>query len=231
MISDQAFILHKRVYKDSSELIKLFTQNHGVFDVITKGSRRPKSKLNGQLQPFILTQVNWVGKSTLKTLIDAEQNGTIKRCAYKNHVSMLYCNEILALIKFDELVASSVFKAYQKTIKLLQQTDAVRLILRRFEWHLCCQLGYLLQIPNQCDEVDVLQFDPVNGLVINDVTQNQNNKHACTALSFRKFIEFEKMSGDEINQISSLMRVVINHLVNGQPIKCRQLLKTNVASK
>ncbi len=231
MISDQAFILHKRVYQDSSELIKLFTENHGVFDVVAKGSRRPKSKLNGQLQPFNLTQVNWVGKSALKTLVDAEQYEVIQRCAYKNHVSMLYCNELLSLIKFDASISKSVFRAYQRTIKLLRHTDAMKMVLRRFEWHLCCQLGYQLQIPNQCEEVDLLQFDPVNGLVVYDLTQNPNKKHACTALSFRKFIESEHMSGNEINQISSLMRVVINHLVNGKSIQSRQLLKTNLASK
>ncbi|MGJ8664505.1 MAG: DNA repair protein RecO, partial [Marinicella sp.] len=95
MISDQAFILHKRPYKDSSELIKLFTANHGVIDVLGKGSRRPKSKIKGQLQSFIPTQVVFSGRGSLKNLISAEQTGVLTATKYANHVSMLYCNELL----------------------------------------------------------------------------------------------------------------------------------------
>ena len=40
MISDIGYVLHKSAWKDSSELIRLFTCHHGRVDVIAKGSKR-----------------------------------------------------------------------------------------------------------------------------------------------------------------------------------------------
>ncbi len=225
MITDQAFILHKRAYKDSSQLIKLITLDHGIIDVIAKGSLRPKSKLNGQLQPFALAQVNWIGKSALKTLIDAEQSAVLQRCAYKSHVSMLYCNELLTLLRIDEHATQAIFAAYQHTVQALQQSTVVRQILRRFEWRLCCELGYELQLPNESNDDDLLEFDPTNGLIINNKQQHQGKYHPCTVHSFQQFIDSEAMTAEQLNQISHLMRVVINHLVNGKTIQSRALLK------
>ncbi len=224
MITDHAFILHKRAYKDSSELIKLLTHHHGIIDVIAKGSQRPKSKLNGQLQPFIATELSWVGKSNLKTLINAEQNAVLQRCAYKNHVSMLYCNELLSLVKIDDHTSHLLFLVYQKAIKALQESASVRLVLRYFEWRLCCELGYELQLPDKAVDNDCIEFNPTDGLIINNTRQKFDNK-PCTAESFKLFIGSKPMSFEQLNQVSNLMRVVINHLVNGKTIQSRQLLK------
>ena len=71
MISDQAFIIHKRKYKDSSEIVKLLTRQNGIIDVLAKGSFGNKSKFKGQLHPFIELQVTYTGRSELKTLVDA----------------------------------------------------------------------------------------------------------------------------------------------------------------
>lgn len=232
MITDQAFILHKRAFKDSSQLIKLITKNHGILDVIAKGSLRPKSKLNGQLQPFTITQVNWLGKSALKTLTDAEQNTVLVRCAYKNHVSLLYCNELLNLLRLDEQATSMMFLTYQKTVHELQRSTAVRSILRSFEWFLCCELGYELQLPDQANGLDHIEFDPINGLIINHKRQQRKSKgYPCTAQTFQLFVESATLNVQQLNEISQLMRVVINHLVQGKPIQSRELLKVAIHSQ
>ncbi len=224
MITDQAYILHKRAYQDSSELIKLITQNHGIIDAIAKGSQRPKSKLKGQLQPFTLTQINLMGKSSLKTLIAAEQTNVLQHCAYKNHVSMLYCNELLTLVRINEHATEVIFEAYQNTVKALQKSTSVRPLLRRFEWLLCCELGYELQLPDGSSGKEFVEFDPVNGLVFGYSKQDQFH---CLAETFQLFIDAVNLNGQQLNEISSLMRSVVNHLVQGRKINSRELLKIN----
>lgn len=216
--SDFAFILHKRAYKDSSELIKLLTQNHGIVDVIAKGSRKPKSKFQGNLQLFLNTEVFYSGQSDLKTLTDASQQEILQPCAYKNHVSMLYCNELLTLLRIEEEICKKVFSAYHKTIQQLQQQPSVSLVLRKFEWFLNRNLGYELRLPQGASATDHIEFNPTHGLQIN------NNSKFCQVSSLEKFMANELMTHDDIKQVNQLMKRVVNHMIHGKTIKSRSLL-------
>jgi len=219
MITDQAFILHKRAYKDSSELIKVMTRDHGVIDVIAKGSRRKNSKLNGQLKPFLLTEISYLDRSSLKTLIESTQNGTLVNQPFIKHVSMLYCNELLVLLNLDEDAVKTIFTAYVKTLKRLSDEKTVELALRKFEWTLCCASGYELTLPDDIKDIEFIAFDHQNGLV-KDARAQQ-----CQASSFALFIAEKSINQQQIKQVSRLMRAVINYMVNGREIKSRQLLR------
>ncbi len=218
MFSDQAFVIHKRPYKDSSELIKLLTQKEGLVDLICKGSRNPKSKFKGMLQPFILSQVFYTGKSSLKTLTEVSQQAVLKSCPYKNHVSMLYCNELLLLIGLEDEVNTEIFDAYQLTVNALQNTTTVSLILRRFELFLSQKIGYELKLPDVLSDSDNIEFDPLNGL------QQSKQSQLCTVKTFTRFVSDEALNKIEITQINRLMKSVVNHMVHGKTIQSRLLL-------
>ena len=218
MYSDQAFVLHKRPYKDSSELIKLLTRQSGIVDLISKGSRNPKSKFKGMLQPFVLTEVFYSGKSSLKTLIEVSQQFALKSCPYKNHVSMLYCNELLLLIGMHDEVNTDIFDAYQLAVKQLQTAKSVSLVLRQFEWFLSQKIGYALRLPEEVQAQDSIEFDPLNGLL-----KSQHN-HICTASIFNRFIANQTLNSNDIKQINQLMKTVVNHMVQGKTIQSRHLL-------
>ena len=218
MISDQAFILHKRSFKDSSELIKLFTANHGLIDVVGKGSRRPKSKLKGQLQSFIPTQIVFSGRGSLKNLISAEQTGVLTSTKYANHVSMLYCNELMVLLNLDVELASLLYEDYFQAINLLQKVKSVSLTLRRLEWRICQVVGYELTLPQDALDSSFLSFDPHHGLVVD------NQLKLCQRHVLNKFINEKMLTNSELLQLNRLMKCVVNHIVNGKPIKSRALL-------
>lgn len=218
MLSDTAYILHKRVYKDSSELIKLLTPIFGIMDVIAKGSRSPKSKFKGQLQSFLPTTVFVTGKSNLKTLVEVSQQGTLKSCNYKNHVSMLYCNELLLLLRLETESCEKIYHAYQTTIEQLQRNQNVSLPLRRFEWFLSKQLGYELNLPDGVGEDDFIEFDPDFGL------QLSNQSTSCRAQSLQRFINQQQLTAYDLKGINKLMKRVIDHMVHGKTINSRGLL-------
>ncbi|TDR16287.1 DNA repair protein RecO [Marinicella litoralis] len=218
MYSDQAFVLHKRPYKNSSELVKLLTLKSGLVDLISKGSRSSRSKFKGMLQPFVLTQVFYTGRSSLKTLTEVSQQAVLKPCPYKNHVSMLYCNELLLLIGMQDEVHSEIFNAYQLTVEQLQNSRSVSLILRKFEWFLSQNIGYELNLPASVNPTDFIEFDPLNGL------QKSKQTKICSVHTFNQFIGQQKLNSVEIKEINHLMKSVVNHMVHGKTIQSRNLL-------
>ena len=218
MISDQAFILHKKPYRDSSELIKVLTKTHGIMDMVSKGSRKPKSKMKGHMQHFLETHISYSGKSDLKTLIEVSQSGVLKPCKYKNHISMLYCNELLVLLKLQSDFHEDLYFKYRDTIKCLLMEHRVSPLLRRFEWFLSQYMGYALELPEIQQQSDWLNFDYTDGLVVD------NNNKLCQASTYIKFVSNKVLNQSESTQINQFMRKLVDHMVNGQTIQCRQLL-------
>lgn len=219
MISDQGFVLHKRGYRDSSEIITLFCRQQGLLDVLAKGSLRPKSPFRNQLQPFIKTHLAFTGKSSLKTLTMAEQTGVQISIPYVNQVSLLYCNELLMLIAVEESTARLIYPHYVKAIQSLQGGGAVVMPLRLFEWNLSELMGYQLVIPEGLEDQQLLAFDPANGLVLTDGSKG------VPVSTLRQFIAGEQLDGGQWRNLSVLMKPVVDHLVHGRAIRSRQLLK------
>ena len=74
MISNlqKAYVIHSRPYKETSLIVSFLTENKGKITAIAKGAKRKNSKLYGNLEPFQCLNVDYRGKSELKTLILAE---------------------------------------------------------------------------------------------------------------------------------------------------------------
>ena len=54
-----AFVIHSRPYRETSQLVEVFTQDSGRFTLVARGSRGPRSPLKGLLQPFTLLTIAW----------------------------------------------------------------------------------------------------------------------------------------------------------------------------
>ena len=65
-----AWVLHRRDFRDSSQIVELLTAEHGRISLVAKGIKRPKSRLRGLLQPFRELRVSWVARRELGTLTD-----------------------------------------------------------------------------------------------------------------------------------------------------------------
>ncbi|MCX7544620.1 DNA repair protein RecO [Marinicella gelatinilytica] len=219
MVTDDAFVLHKIKYKNSSEIIKLLSKNHGRIDAVARGSRGAKSAFKGHLQPFIKTTISYQGKQTLKTLTQAEQTGLFSPSNYLNQVAMLYCNELLLLLNMDEEQSTAVYPEYQNLITHLNGAKSVSLYLRYFELTLCQLSGYALSIDNHIPDDTALVFQPDLGLVASQTDKN------CHAGTFRQFIQKQTLNSEQINSINRLFRPVVNHLVGGRVIRSRELLQ------
>ena len=53
------YVLHAVAYKDTSLIVKFFTKEYGIVNLVANGAKRPKSRFFGILQPFILLLLYW----------------------------------------------------------------------------------------------------------------------------------------------------------------------------
>lgn len=214
MHEESAYLLHRRPFSDSSEILYYLTKNHGLLHVLAKGSKKNKSSFKGHLQTFLPTCIGWQGKSDLKTLTQAEQTEVLPQVPYNHHVAMLYLNELLMLLRVEDSLYQSIHTAYEKAMIALLSHQYIARVLRQFEWSLCCLLGYQLSLPEGCEANDFITFDPQNGLVMD------SHYKKCQAEDFSCFI-----NGHEYHQrsINWLMRQLIQHITHGKKIKSREL--------
>ncbi|MGV3345128.1 DNA repair protein RecO [Enterobacteriaceae bacterium LUAb1] len=139
----RAFVLHRRLWSETSLLLDLFTENNGRVRVLAKGARSKRSSLKGSLQPFTPLLVCWSGRSEVKTLRHAEPvslalplSGTCLYCG-------LYINELLSRLLVQEITSSSLFFDYLSCLQALATAEgSPEPALRCFELALLGHLGY-----------------------------------------------------------------------------------------
>ena len=57
-----AFVLHRRPFKESSLLIDFFTINEGKISLVARAGRGRKNSQSAILQPFTLLNIAYAGK-------------------------------------------------------------------------------------------------------------------------------------------------------------------------
>lgn len=146
----EAFVIHSKPYKETSLLVTFFSSEDGKLSAIAKGAKRAKSKFSGNLEPFQLLQINFSGRSDLKTLISADPLNVYQDFATnKNLYSAFYLNELInSMVKSNE-DSSELFNIYKDCLNEIKSTKNIELCLRRFELNLFTTLGYEIDFASE----------------------------------------------------------------------------------
>ena len=145
MISNfqKAFVVHSRPYKETSLIVTFLSEGCGKINAVAKGAKRKNSRLAGNLEPFQCLNIDYRGKSDLKSLILAEPNEKFEEFQTgENLYSAFYVNELINFLISQSEESSELFKIYYDCIKSLKSTKSVEEILRNFELNLLSNLGY-----------------------------------------------------------------------------------------
>lgn len=137
-----AFVIHSRPYRETSQLVEVFTREQGRQSLVAKGSRQPRSPLKGLLQPFVPLRLGFAGKGELKNLHSAEASAPAISLAGPALYSGLYLNELIYYLLEIQTPFDEVFDAYHKTLKKLANGDEIEPCLRHFEFYMLNVLGY-----------------------------------------------------------------------------------------
>lgn len=155
-----AYLLHRRPYRDTSQLLELLCLEYGRIGVVARGTRRLHrgGSTGALLQPFRPLLVSFGGRSELKTLSAVEPGGELEPLHGDSLLSGFYLNELLVRTVQRGEPHPSLFAAYAAALAAIASatpTD-IACCLRRFEFTLLDTLGYGIAF----DQV-ALSGDPV----------------------------------------------------------------------
>ena len=142
------FLLHATAWRETSLIIQLFSQEHGVVALVAKGAKRPHSVLRPVLSAFQPLSVSWSGNGEIKTLTRADSIGILPLKG-RAFMSAWYMNELLLRLLPREDPHPLLFDAYRIALEQLagvfgtsSDRHSASGSLRRFEWVLLQETGY-----------------------------------------------------------------------------------------
>ncbi|MDC0662633.1 DNA repair protein RecO [Marinobacter sp. SS21] len=229
LYDEPAYVLHRRPYRDSSLLVDLFSLNGGRLTVVARGANSPKSPLKAQLQPFQPLLVDWQGRNELKTLLRAEVRSAPAIKGTLQLYSGLYLNELLQRILPSGDPYPELFAAYIDVLNALASSVDVEPLLRRFERTFAQVLGVGFEW-DQANDAGVpvesqrrYGYDPEQGIV-----RGASETVRLRELSGQTLLRLaagDYQSPDCRQMAKRVMRVLIDHLLQGRPLHSRALFR------
>ncbi len=140
-VSDQpAYVLHRRAYRDSSQIVEVLTRDAGRIGLIARGAR--KGRRAGRLEPFRPLTIGWSRRGELGTLTDIETPVTVPPLSGRALACGFYLNELVTRLVDRDEPLPELFAAYAEGLHGLLAGQAQAPLLRRFELRLLEVLGY-----------------------------------------------------------------------------------------
>ena len=138
-----AFLIHRRMYQDSSLLLDFFTRQYGKIRLVGRGARNNKTSL----QMFQHLNISFKGRSDLKNLTDWEFSDQPRRLLGNDLVLAMYANELLSRLLPEAEEQQKIFDGYWNYLGIIneQSNTEKEFSLRLFENLLLEELGYGLE--------------------------------------------------------------------------------------
>ena len=232
---EPAYILHHYPFRDSSQIIELFTRNHGRLSVIARGTLSAKSRLKSILQLFRPLQVSWSGKGELPVLTMAEpaEKHVLLQLSGKALPSAFYLNELLMRLLHRHDVHDEVFDLYHRSLYQLTREDCLEVTLRVFEKQLLNYLGFGINLTVDAESGESVNdsTDYVYYIEHGPVALKQDHDHAQAhhlVLKGSSLLAFEhnQLQTETARRvIKSLMRLVLSYYLGDKPLKSRELFR------
>ena len=223
-----AYILHRRPFRDSSQIIDVLTRDHGSVAAVARGSRGSKSRLAGLLRPFMPLRISWVAKSDLGTLTGAEANGRPLGLKGDALLSAYYVNELLLHFLHRHDPQPEIFELYSQTIPALCGNVEIAPCLRNFELELLSLLGYAVNLGHVAgtnEDIDAAQnyeYRVEQGPVPVARSEGPLVFRGATLLA----IAARDFGDPEILRAANrLLRTAITHHLGGKELQSRKVLR------
>lgn len=234
-ISQQpSYILHYRLYRETSLLLDVFTEKYGRISLLARGARKGRLNLRSILQPFQPLLLSWQGKGELMTLTAAETNGVSRPLHGTCLFSGFYLNELLFRMLPKEDPHPRLYTIYQQTLLELQSRTLQQKTLRLFEKKLLEELGYGISLQHDFSTGKQIvaeanyQFHPEQGF--KQIDELRDESRICfKGKSLLAFADEQLHDEESLRDAKQLMRLAFAELLGGKPLQTRKLF--HVAKK
>ncbi len=224
-----AYVLHTRRYGDSSLLLELFTRERGRAACIAKGVLRARSRGSERPQPFQSLSVDLRGRGEVQTLASSEPSGHSALLSGKILYCGLYLNELVLKLTAREDPLPALFDDYARAINALGQCLAPEPVLRWFEVRLLNHLGHGLILDRDAQDRPI---DPLKrytyligaGAQVAMGESQSVGGQTLLDLAARDF-SGTMMDDTALREARQLMRAILNHYLDGRPLRSRELFR------
>ncbi len=224
---EPGYVLHGRAYRETSELLEVFTRTHGRISLVAKGMRRRGAGLRAILQPFQPLALSWSGRGGgLMTLRAAEAAGAAIPLQGAPLMSAFYVNELVIRFLHRGDPHPGLFDAYSETLRRLGSDGTPDRALRRFELALLAESGYGLNLDH--DAVSGQPLDPgrryryviERGPVPVETAEAGDVTYSGAELLA---IGSEELDAPNLQSARLLLRNVLDHYLGGRPLRTREV--------
>ena len=227
-----AYILHQRPFRDTSQILEVFTKEHGRLSIMSRGSRAPKSRLKNVLQPFRALVINWTGRGEMPTLTGAESaSQSVAFLQGKSLACALYVNELMMYLTYKHDIHEALFSQYHQTINSLFEVDQLEQELRLFEVKLLENLGVPVDFSHVVDTGEKVReeieyyYQIEHGLCEIHAHTRLKNIPVLSGASLLAMSEGSFENAKTLKDAKLLMRYIINHYLAGKSLKSRELFR------
>jgi DNA repair protein RecO (recombination protein O) len=223
-----AFVLHSYPYRETSLLLETFTRPFGRMTMVARGARRPRSALRGTLLSFQPLALSWFGKGEVRTLVRAEWRGGQPLLRGESLLCGFYLNELLMRLLPREDAHDLLFDRYLAALRQLAHGAESGPVLRAFEKALLKELGYAMTLDldgnggRGIDPHKRYSYDPERGPLEASGPAPEPLVSGQTLLDMARDDYTDPLTQQ---QSKLLMRRLINHRLEYQPLKSRQIFR------
>jgi len=217
-----AFVLHGRAYRETSQLLEVFTRDFGRVGMVARGARRPRSRWQNLLQPFRPLLLSWSRRGELGTLTAAEQVAAPPGLQGEALYCGLYMNELLVRLLHRDDPHPEVFERYRSTLAELALGHEVQPWLRLFEKHLLDATGFGLILDHEAAGNRPLQanawyeYRPELGPV--RVAEQSGDRRSVISGSALQSLQGDQVASEDLPALRRLMRRVIRYHLGDKPL-------------
>lgn len=230
--TEVAYILHKRPFRDSSQILDVFTREHGRLSLMSRGSRGAKSKTGSALQIFRPLLLSWQGRGEMPFLNNAEiADLRAPSLSGKPLLSAMYINELLVYLLHKNDVHADVFDRYHACLYALDSAANIEITLRMFEKDLLQYLGFGINLVSDADTGQAVEAGRHYAYFFeHGPVSCDGNRHtrANPVVSGESLIAFEQNQleiGSQSNEIKALMRYILSAHLGHKKLKSRELFR------
>jgi len=175
-----SFVLSRRDFKESDQMISLFTAEKGKIEVLAKGVKKVIAKNSAFLEPFFLIEAEIVEGKEFFRLTTATPIESFKeiRADWQKSLMSGYAAEVLSRLLPNNQPENKIFKLFFSFLKFLTQTKEINKIFgAAFIWKVFALQGYLPNLDTcvVCNQENNLNFfSSQNGGLLCDNCRDKN---------------------------------------------------------
>lgn len=230
---EPAWVLHHRPFRDSSEIIELFTRGYGRVAAVARGVRR-RGRRRPSLEPFSPLLVSCRGRGELQTLTGVEARGPAMRASGQRLLSMFYLNELLLRLLQKHDPHPETFADYERSLAELGAGKSEAVVLRVFEKRLLQAMGYGLTLIADTDgqplEPDaVYRYVPEVGPErVTGIGDDPSLVRGASLLALAAEDLGDGQPGEEtmLRELRRLLQRTLDLYLGGRPLKSREVLRS-----